>query len=266
MSRTEPKREDVPLPPHEQDALAFRQSVKRLRKLKGWTQNQLATELRKAGIAEFTQVAVARLERGERSVKIGEAGVIANVLGATIQNMLIPSTSIEKEIRNIESSLSIMNSFITEAGLFIYRYEILRASVISSLEEIDRRVSSGEGTSHERQLLDGTLTALIERPGLPGAHLPHRGIMSSSWDVLNSGIHAQIFSETDTGKILAIRGEETTSADLFTDLATRAEKVLKSLGVWNHAYYEAYPDEQEEELAHLYEEYYQQADLEEGED
>lgn len=77
-----------PLPKHEQDALAFRQSVKRLREAKGWTQNHLAERLREAGLEEFHQITVARLETGRRAVRLGEAGVIASVLGSTVQAML----------------------------------------------------------------------------------------------------------------------------------------------------------------------------------
>lgn len=95
------------MPKSERDAYLFRLHVERLREEKGWTQNQLATELNKAGLSEFKQITVARLEKGTRTVKLGEAGVIAKVLGSTIDHMLTPPVLVEH--------LDFIQSVISEA-------------------------------------------------------------------------------------------------------------------------------------------------------
>lgn len=74
----------------ERDKHLFRHHMKRLREEKGWTQNQLATELCKAGLDSFKQITVARIEEGKRAVKLEEAGVIAQVLGSYVHYMLTP--------------------------------------------------------------------------------------------------------------------------------------------------------------------------------
>lgn len=74
----------------ERDKHLFRHHMKRLREEKGWTQNQLATELCKAGLDSFKQITVARIEEGKRAVKLEEAGVIAQVLGSYVHFMLTP--------------------------------------------------------------------------------------------------------------------------------------------------------------------------------
>lgn len=72
----------------ERDKHLFRHHMKRLREEKGWTQNQLATELCKAGLDSFKQITVARIEEGKRAVKLEEAGVIAQVLDSYVHYML----------------------------------------------------------------------------------------------------------------------------------------------------------------------------------
>lgn len=74
----------------ERDKHLFRHHMKRLREEKGWTQNQLATELCKAGLDSFKQITVARIEEGKRAVKLEEAGVIAQVLDSYVHYMLAP--------------------------------------------------------------------------------------------------------------------------------------------------------------------------------
>lgn len=75
---------------HEKTDELFRTAVKNLREDKGWTQNQLASELRDAGLSEFRQTTVARLENGDRAIKLGESKIIAAVLGSNTDEMILP--------------------------------------------------------------------------------------------------------------------------------------------------------------------------------
>lgn len=72
----------------ERDEAAFRESVIKLRKEKGWSQNRLAKELQDAGLTEYRQATVARLENGERTLKLGESRIIANIFGTTVEKMI----------------------------------------------------------------------------------------------------------------------------------------------------------------------------------
>lgn len=246
-----------PLPKHEQDALAFRQSVKRLRESKGWTQNHLAERLREAGLEEFHQITVARLETGRRAVRLGEAGVIASVLDSTVQTMLIPSTDISKEIMRISEIVHQMKSIVHDSFPFIFRYELNRESIVHSLEEIDRLINSGEKIgSLEKSILSDQISELSCLSGEnTSKFMPTDGIMASSQEILTRGINVQLRAETLSGGLMAISGEEDTPEILFNSLSERAEKILHRLGLWIPAYYETLPEKREQELA----------DLEEGE-
>lgn len=79
----------------ERDEAIFRQAVKDLREKKGWSQNQLANELRNAGLEEYRQTTVARLEKGTRAIRLGESRVIAHTLGASVEEMLLPSDALD---------------------------------------------------------------------------------------------------------------------------------------------------------------------------
>ncbi|WP_261624960.1 helix-turn-helix transcriptional regulator [Nesterenkonia marinintestina] len=61
-------------------------SIKSRRDVLGWSQKKLADEL-KAGGLRIHQQAVNNIENGHRAVKVGEAVVIAEVLGVTFEDL-----------------------------------------------------------------------------------------------------------------------------------------------------------------------------------
>lgn len=182
MSAHKEEREGPTLPRHEQDALAFRQAVKRLRKHKGWTQNQLATELRKAGMTEFTQVAVARLERGERSVKLGEAGVIADVLDSTLAEMTTPDEPARRPLTNSISLLDKMEKYASDAIGFTAFYEMQRYSLALNLEELVKLKSENKLSALEMDVLKSRLVSILINHQAPP-------ITSSSLEIHESALY-----------------------------------------------------------------------------
>lgn len=124
------------LPPHEQDALAFRLAARRLREELGWSQNQLANELRKLGLEEFSQVAVARLERGERAVKLGEARVIASALRSTVGDMLAPEISLTSGVQRAYRKILAVRRNGEELAKNTWRYENSKIGFLESLQEL----------------------------------------------------------------------------------------------------------------------------------
>lgn len=126
------------LPPHEQDALVFRLAVRRLREELGWSQNQLASELRKLGLEEFSQVAVARLERGERAVKLGEARVIASALRSTVRDMLAPEVSLTRGVQRAYKKILAVRRNGEELAKNTWRYENSKIGFLESLQELEK--------------------------------------------------------------------------------------------------------------------------------
>jgi transcriptional regulator with XRE-family HTH domain len=68
----------------------FRRRLREVRQIRGWTQQELATELDKAGV-KLGEFAIARLESGKRrGVTLDEVIAVAAVLGVSPLHMLVP--------------------------------------------------------------------------------------------------------------------------------------------------------------------------------
>lgn len=212
------EQDEAGLPPHEQDALVFRLAVKRQREERGWTQNQLATVLRKAGLEEMTQVAVARLERGERAVKLGEAGVIARVFDTSIANMLIPEGSIAQEVRNVLENVVNTWDKSKEIEKSVSDYEKSRALIVLSLVNILELLKSGKKPGEKDRFSLGVLLGGMTE----GTEYPT--IYASSLDIVKSSL----------GKM----DEECSSSDDYLnkmdiDIGSTLEEVKKYFEVVN---------------------------------
>ncbi|MET7705454.1 helix-turn-helix transcriptional regulator [Micromonospora sp. NPDC005413] len=59
----------------------FGGQVREARELRGWSQEALARHLRESAGLELHQTAIARLERGERAIRLNEVAALAQVLG-----------------------------------------------------------------------------------------------------------------------------------------------------------------------------------------
>lgn len=67
----------------------FRERLREVRKLRTWTQADLAARLNEAGV-DLGESAVVRMERGIRGVSLNEAVAIAAVLGVSPLHMMVP--------------------------------------------------------------------------------------------------------------------------------------------------------------------------------
>lgn len=65
----------------------FREALKRHRKDRGWTQAQLEKELAQRKI-HLHWTSIAKIEKGDRAVKIDEAAAIAEVFGVSVDALL----------------------------------------------------------------------------------------------------------------------------------------------------------------------------------
>jgi transcriptional regulator with XRE-family HTH domain len=66
----------------------FGRAVRRLRDDYGWSQPELARAFAEAGGTPRNATGITRLERGSRRVSLGEAVILARVLGSTVDEML----------------------------------------------------------------------------------------------------------------------------------------------------------------------------------
>lgn len=62
----------------------IRENLASLREVKGWSQATLAEKLSQAGLPGFYQTTVARIEKGERALKLSEAAIVAKVFGVDL--------------------------------------------------------------------------------------------------------------------------------------------------------------------------------------
>lgn len=68
----------------------FAANVKRERKVRRWSQADLAARLPAVGLTRFRQQTVAQVEQGGRTVRIGEAMAICEVFETSLPRMLQP--------------------------------------------------------------------------------------------------------------------------------------------------------------------------------
>jgi transcriptional regulator with XRE-family HTH domain len=67
----------------------FRTRLRLVRRLKGWTQQELAAAMAEAGV-DLGEPAITRMERGTRGVSLDEAIALAAVLGVSPLHMIVP--------------------------------------------------------------------------------------------------------------------------------------------------------------------------------
>jgi len=68
----------------------FLAAMKRERRERRISQTELAEELKKCGWQEARQAVISKIELGEREVRLGEAYLIAQVLGTSVEAMAAP--------------------------------------------------------------------------------------------------------------------------------------------------------------------------------
>lgn len=69
------------------DEANFARRMGELRNKRGLSQSELARQLVERGFKSYSQMTVSRTEKGERPVRLGEARVIADILGSRLDEM-----------------------------------------------------------------------------------------------------------------------------------------------------------------------------------
>lgn len=68
----------------------FAANVKRLREDRGWSQGEMAQRLEEHGLAGFHQTTISRIEKRERSIRLGEARTYSAAFNVPIEQLLTP--------------------------------------------------------------------------------------------------------------------------------------------------------------------------------
>ena len=79
---------------------AFGDRLKRYRERNGWTQAQLAAQLSANGLFGMTAAQVYRIEKGERSVRAIEAGVLADLYGVSVDALLVSAPVLKADLED----------------------------------------------------------------------------------------------------------------------------------------------------------------------
>lgn len=123
----------------------------RLRENLGYSQNQLATELNQAGLEDFYQTTVSRIEKGERAVRLNEALIIARVLGSSIDYMLTPD-AVAHSINDIYSELHELKRCRKAFEDSIINFEGFRLQTIMAMEDFSKLPESERLSGQAEQL------------------------------------------------------------------------------------------------------------------
>jgi transcriptional regulator with XRE-family HTH domain len=91
--------------PGHRDEERFTANLRRLREAKGWSQNELATQMRRKGWGSFRQTTISRLEKGEQSVRIGEARALASLLGVTVDDMALTASEEAEAVAQLREAI-----------------------------------------------------------------------------------------------------------------------------------------------------------------
>ena len=83
----------------------FRDRLRSEREHRGWTQTDLAKMLSDNGIAGMYKATIAKIEAGDRGVKLHEAAAIASLLGVSVDALLGRSSSPQNDVVFLVRSL-----------------------------------------------------------------------------------------------------------------------------------------------------------------
>lgn len=73
----------------------FAANMARARESRGWSLNEVSRQLKERGLTGFHPATVARVEKGERQIRLDEAPVIAGLFEATVDQMMLPPDRFE---------------------------------------------------------------------------------------------------------------------------------------------------------------------------
>lgn len=133
----------------------FRERVRRERERRDWSQAELAKQLRDRGIASIYTTTVAKIEAGERAVRIDEATALADIFDVSVDALLGRSASFQKDrlyavqdaARQATAGVSaikttLMNVFPELSGLEFDNREAVTAAAGRAMAALDQAVDA----------------------------------------------------------------------------------------------------------------------------
>lgn len=119
----------------------FGLEVKAIREGNGWSMSTLAARLSKAGLTNFHPNTIGRLERGERAIRLSEAVIVAQVLGVSLDDLVVDPMVGDEEIRNC---MELMDEACQDIAVASEREAPRRHLLEVEIERAERKLHDGE--------------------------------------------------------------------------------------------------------------------------
>lgn len=118
--------------------LTFARQLRLIRQRSGMTQRQLADAMTVTG-SKMHASAIAKIEAGDRPVKIGEAVELAGILGVPLAGLLTSDTS--REVLDAQLAVASLRRAADRYSDHIRQLEVLRENTIQRLAAADKRLA-----------------------------------------------------------------------------------------------------------------------------
>lgn len=110
-------------------ARMFGQNLKQIREDKGWSQSELARQMKARGWDTYSQVAISRTEDGVRSVRLDEALALAEVLEIELTDF-ISADMTETELKTAVQNTRRAGQDVRDAvGRYVYAQDLLKTQL-----------------------------------------------------------------------------------------------------------------------------------------
>ncbi|MFC9518558.1 helix-turn-helix domain-containing protein [Nocardiaceae bacterium NPDC056970] len=145
--------EEASKTPSMSDDDRFAENMKLLREQRGWSQGEMARQMQRAGWGTFHQTTISRIEKGDRPVRVGEAGAIAEVLGASL-GRLIDRPAVVHELTKLSSLLHGLDAVKMDLARAGSGYRALQYELRRALEEAGAGVYERFSAEEQRRFAD----------------------------------------------------------------------------------------------------------------
>ncbi|PJJ44209.1 helix-turn-helix protein [Glutamicibacter mysorens] len=122
---------------------------------------EFSAKLREAGLTNFHPTTVSRVERGERALKIDEIYVVAQVLNANLDDLIvIPYEEWEYAKGEVESNLRLVTNFAQLIAYWRWRFEdLVEGEYPVQLKKLEKFIADGLVPEDRRDEMHNLLEA-----------------------------------------------------------------------------------------------------------
>jgi transcriptional regulator with XRE-family HTH domain len=121
----------------------FAQQLRAVRNEKGWSQQELAARMAKAGVP-WIQSMVAKVEQGSRTVSIGEAIVLADVLDVRLEDLVTLRRYHVMQDSELWEQLRFAQDALERAGVTLAGLQATQQAAQAQLTEVTAAVDRAE--------------------------------------------------------------------------------------------------------------------------